>query len=50
MKKIYKNPELEVVKIQTMQMLAASDTEVPISPDPVVDGTPGDSHSDEFDW
>ena len=26
MKKTYKNPELEVVKIQTMQMLAASDT------------------------
>jgi len=24
MKKIYKNPELEVVKIQTQQMLAAS--------------------------
>ena len=24
MKKTYKNPELEVVKVQTMQMLAAS--------------------------
>ena len=50
MKKTYINPELEVVKIQTMQMLAASDTEVPISNVEVPDGTPGDSHFDEFDW
>ena len=50
MKKTYKNPELEVVKIQTMQMLAASDTEVPISNEQVDNGTPGDAHYDEYDW
>ena len=43
MKKTYINPELEVVKIQTMQMLAASDTDVDISTDPVTPGTPGEA-------
>ena len=50
MKKIYKNPELEVVKIQTMQMLAASNENMSIDPNPVDSGTPGDAHYDEFDW
>ena len=50
MKKTYKNPELEVIKIQTMQMLAASDVEVPIDNDPVSPYTPGDAHEDEYEW
>ena len=50
MKKTYKNPELEVIKIQTMQMLAASDVEVPIDNTPVDIGTPGEGRSDEFEW
>ena len=47
MKKIYKNPELEVIKIQTQQMLALSAgyDSTPISDPGLVDG-----HNDEFDW
>ena len=50
MKKTYKNPELEVIKIQTMQMLAASDVEVPIDNTPVDSGTPGDAREDGYEW
>ena len=48
MKKTYKNPELEVIKIQTQQMLAASDVEVPIDNTLVGSGTPGDAREDGF--
>ena len=50
MKKIYKNPELEVVKIQTMQMLAASNENMSIDPNPVDSGTPGEGHDTEYEW
>ena len=50
MKKTYINPEMEIVKIQTMQMLAASDQLVPISDDPVDNGTPGESHGTDYEW
>lgn len=48
MKKTYINPNIEVVKIQTQQMLADSLT-VPTGTTPT---DPGDSdgHFDDFDW
>ena len=47
MKKTYINPELEVVKIQTMQMLAASD---PILGDEFSEGDPILAPEQEFDF
>ena len=49
MKKTYINPEMEIVKIQTMQMLAASDTQLNINGTPVDDGTPGEGREFDFD-
>lgn len=48
MKKTYINPKMEIVKIQTMQMLAASDT-VPLG-DPVTDASGAEGHYDEYEW
>ena len=50
MKKTYINPTLEVVQIQTQQMLAASDTNMPISSTQVESGTEGDARGDGYDW
>ena len=48
MKKIYINPTMEIVKVQTMQMLASS-------VDASIDSTPTSNddalgHGDEYDW
>ena len=48
MKKTYINPEMEIVKIQTMQMLAASDKV--FLGDPVSDASDAEGHYDEYDW
>ena len=50
MKKTYINPTMEVVKVATQQMLAASDQPMTIINDKVVSGTAGDAHDDDFDW
>ena len=50
MKKTYINPTLEVVQIQTQQMLAASDTNMSITSTPVASGTEGDAREDGYDW
>jgi len=47
MKKIYKNPVLEVVKIQTQQMLAQS---VGYDSTPITDPALVDGRDDEFNW
>ena len=50
MKKTYINPEMEIVKIQTMQMLAASEQ---VGFGSSVDSAAGaESHEldDDFDW
>ena len=47
MKKIYKNPVLEVVKIQTQQMLAQS---VGYDSTPITDPAQVDGRDDEFNW
>lgn len=46
MKKIYKNPEMEIIKIATMQMLANSINadEIPTPPDEA------EGRGDGFDW
>ena len=48
MKKTYINPEMEIVKIQTMQMLAASDTV--LLGDPVTDASGAETREDEYEW
>lgn len=48
MKKTYINPAMEIVKIQTMQMLAASEN-VEFSSDPIGGGD-AVGRNDEFDW
>ena len=48
MKKTYINPEMEIVKIQTMQMLAASDT-VSLG-DPVSDASGAEANGTEYEW
>ena len=53
-KKTYINPEMEVVKIATMQMLAASDPEAPVIPGEEYNGSeevlsPGMGSVIEFD-
>ena len=50
MKKVYINPTLEVVQIQTQQMLAASNTNMTITSTPVDSGTEGDARGDGYDW
>ena len=49
MKKIYKNPVLEVIKIQTQQMLAQS---VGYDPTEITDPSEVDTREDDgdFDW
>lgn len=51
MKKAYINPEMEIVKIATQQMLAVSARGID-NTDAVVDGSGdyNDAHYDEFDW
>jgi len=52
MKKTYINPEMEIVKLQTMQMLAASGEElsgVPFSDTPLSDITFG-AREDDYDF
>ena len=46
MKKIYKNPVLEVIKIQTQQMLAMS-TDIDSTP---VDAANAEAREDEYEW
>ncbi len=48
MKKIYKNPVLEVIKIQTLQMLAASEN-VGFG-DSVNSASGAEAREDEFEW
>ena len=50
MKKTYINPTLEVVKVATQQMLAASNQTMTITNSQVDSGTAGDAHDDDFDW
>ncbi len=50
MKKTYKNPELEVIKIQTQQMLATSDPVSGAKFDPTEETGSMEGRSDEFDW
>lgn len=47
MKKTYKNPVLEVIKIQTQQMLALSTTSINSNP---VDAADAESQGTEFEW
>lgn len=47
MKKIYKNPVLEVIKIQTQQMLAQS---VGVDSTPITNPSDVDAREDEYDW
>ena len=47
MKKVYKNPEIEVVKMQTMQMMAAS---LPLG-EPLDDASGAEARElIEFEW
>ena len=50
MKKIYLNPELEVVKIATIQMLAASDGHVDVDDEsPISSGDDIGARGSDFD-
>lgn len=51
MKKAYVNPEIEIVKIQTQQMMAGSTVEETMSPNDVKDGFKQYSRSGRvMDW
>lgn len=51
MKKTYINPTIDIVKIQTMQMIAISGPNVTSSEyDPSEDGEFIGAHGDDFDW
>jgi hypothetical protein len=47
MKKTYINPEMEIVKVQTQQMLAVSNLGIDSSASPI---NPSDADSREFDF
>ncbi len=49
MKRTYMNPTLEVIKIETMQMLAASEMTLPLNSDPNVDN-PNDILAPSIDF
>jgi len=50
MKKIYNNPKIEVVKLQTTQMLAASERTIKIQEDDYGTGSGITLGSREFDY
>ena len=50
MKKTYINPEMEIVKIATQQMLASSDPESGAKFDPTEDSDSMDGHGTEYEW
>ena len=47
MKKIYINPEMEIIKIVSKSQMLAGSVIEPQSGDAI---TPGMGHEDEFDW